>query len=106
MSDLCFSTRSVASCGRSADTVKTVNFVPSEECLRTVSPGLVSTVVIDLRNRRNHGVIIRQCLPCEIQAFHYVFLFSVFLFHGFTAKVNAGVECHNKFSPGFFFFFF
>lgn len=63
-----------------------MNFVPSEESLCTVLLGLVSTVFTDLRNGRKYGVIIRQCSPCEKQAFQYVDLFSVFIGHGFTAK--------------------
>lgn len=62
-----------------------MNFVLSEESLCTVSLSLVGAVVTDFRNIRKYGVIVRQCLPCEKQAFHYVDLF-LFFFLLFTAK--------------------
>ena len=85
---------------RSADS-QTVNFVPSEVSICTVSLGLVSTVVTDLKIRRKYGVILRQCLPCEKQAFQCVNLFFCFSSSWIYSKVNSGVGCHNKHSPGF-----
>lgn len=82
----------------SADSVKTVNFVPPEELPRTVSVtvGLLSTVVKGLSCRRNHSVIIRQCLPCEKQTLRFVDLFLFFFHHGFTAEEMKGLNVNTK----------
>ena len=79
---------------RSADTVKTVNLVPPEESLFTVSL-LVSAVVTGLRDRRKYSVIIRQCLLCEKAAFQHVDLYFAWIY----SRVNAGVESHSECSP-------
>lgn len=68
-------------------------------------PGLVDTVVPDVRDRRSHAVIIRQCLPCEKQTLSVCWSFSCFSFPWIYSKVNAGVGCQRD-SRAFLFFDF